>query len=135
MSAVAEFFNSFLDNSNTCPNRGKLLCWPWQKGTRYCVQSSKHVNETYKYSRRPLMFLLLCNVLASPPVPDHSFDKRVLVSKKDNVETKKVFVSCIVGPYAYKKRKVKGDRVTFTCNGCKKHNHYLALQAVCMPRG
>ena len=69
---------------------------------------------------------------------DHSFQMRVLTSKKrvqDSqgeyyVETKKVFVSYVQGPYVFKKKREKGNRVTFTCNGCQKVNRYLSVFAV-----
>ena len=33
----------------------------------------------------------------------------------------------VKGPFTYKKRKVKGGRVTFTCNGYQKLRHYLSV--------
>ena len=64
-----------------------------------------------------------------PSLPPHTFEKRVLQSKKSvhdedigdhTITTKKVFVTFIPGPYVFKKRREKGNRVTFTCNGCQK---------------
>ena len=82
-----------------------------------------------------LLFYLFLQALALPQPPNHSFEKRILVSKttlsdSDNVETKKVFVTLVIGPYSFKKRREKGDRVTFSCNGCQKFKHYLPAVAV-----
>ena len=70
-------------------------------------------------------------------MPPHSFEKRVLLSKKNvhdenlgDHTVKKVFVTYLQGPYVFKKRREKGNRVTFTCNGCQKVNHYLPVVAV-----
>ena len=71
-----------------------------------------------------LCVLSLC--LAMPPPPPHSFDHRVHHSDGD----KKVFITLNIGPYSFKKRREKGKRVTFTCNGCQKFKHYLPVVAV-----
>ena len=86
-----------------------------------------------------LLFYLFLQALALPQPPNHSFEKPILVSKNtlndsDNgehqVETKKVFVTLVIGPYSFKKRREKGDRVTFSCNGCQRFKHYLPAVAV-----
>ena len=86
-----------------------------------------------------LLFFLFLQGLALPQPPNHSFEKRILVSQNtlndsDNgeqfVETKKVFVTLVIGPYTFKKRREKGNRVTFSCNGCQKFKHYLPAVAV-----
>ena len=73
-----------------------------------------------------------------PNLPPHSFEKRVFSSKKvvhdeslgdHTISAKKVFVTFIQGPYVFKKRREKGERVTFTCNGCQKVNKYLPVVA------
>ena len=73
-----------------------------------------------------------------PSLPPHTFEKRVLQSKKSvhdedigdhTITTKKVFVTFIQGPYVFKKRREKGNRVTFTCNGCQKVGKYLPVVA------
>ena len=78
-------------------------------------------------------------VSSLPNLPSHSFEKRIFLSKKtihdnetgDHVETtKKLFVTFVQGPYVFKKRREKGNRVTFSCNGCQKFNHYLPVVAV-----
>ena len=46
------------------------------------------------------------------------------------ITVKKVFITFVQGPYVFKKRREKGNRVTFTCNGCQKVNHYLPVVAV-----
>ena len=78
-------------------------------------------------------------VLSLPSLPPHSFEKRVLMSKKNvhdenvgdhTITVKKVFITFLQGPYVFKKRREKGNRVTFTCNGCQKVNHYLPVVAV-----
>ena len=71
-----------------------------------------------------LCVLALC--LGMPPPPPHSFDHRVHHSDGD----KKVFITLNIGPYSFKKRREKGTRVTFTCNGCQKFKHYLPVVAV-----
>ena len=84
-----------------------------------------------------LFFLSLVWSLRS--LPPHSFEKRVLLSKKNvhdkslgdhTITVKKVFITFVQGPYVFKKRREKGNRVTFTCNGCQKVNHYLPVVAV-----
>ena len=60
------------------------------------------------------------------PVPEHSFDKKVLHS---NTGDKKVFIKFDQGPFTFKKRREKAGRVTFTCNGCQKFNKYLPVVA------
>ena len=71
-----------------------------------------------------LCVLALC--MGMPPPPAHSFDHRVLHRGGD----KKVFIILNIGPYSFKKRREKGNRVTFTCNGCQKFKHYLPVVAV-----
>ena len=61
--------------------------------------------------------------------PNYRFDKRILVKDSDAPEDKKIFVSLISGPYVFKKRKEKGSRITFTCNGCQKHKHVVSAHA------
>ena len=68
-----------------------------------------------------------------PELPKHSFEKRVLVSNKNNEEgvnvtTKTVFVTFQQGAFSFKKKRVKANRVTFTCNGCEKLKHYCSLE-------
>ena len=46
------------------------------------------------------------------------------------ITVKKVFITFVQGPYVFKKRREKGNKVTFTCNGCQKVNHYLPVVAV-----
>ena len=41
-----------------------------------------------------------------------------------------MFITLNIGPYSFKKRREKGKRVTFTCNGCQKFKHYLPVVAV-----
>ena len=86
-----------------------------------------------------LLFLFVLQVWGMPQPPNHSFEKRVFISKKavhdedlgqHVIETKKVFVTYVQGPYTFKKRREKGNRVTFSCNGCQKFQHYLPLVAV-----
>ena len=81
-----------------------------------------------------LLLIFLPFVFCLPSLPSHSFDKRIFLSKKSvyddmvgdhSVTTKKVFITFVQGPYIFKKRREKGNRVTFTCNGCQKVNHYL----------
>ena len=61
--------------------------------------------------------IILLGVLAfcsaMPPPPKHSFEKRVHHVDGDDKGVKKVFVSLIIGPYTFKKRREKNDRVTF----------------------
>ena len=59
-------------------------------------------------------------------MPDYSIEKRIIKPKDDNTYPK-VFVKLVMGLFTYKKRKVKGERVTFTCNGCQKLNHCLSV--------
>ena len=40
-----------------------------------------------------------------------------------------MFVKFLQGPFTFKKRKEKCGRVTFTCNGCQKFNHFLSVFA------
>ena len=61
----------------------------------------------------------------SRPLPTHSFEKRVLKSGAG----KKVFVKFIQGPFTFKKRREKANRVVFSCNGCEKFSHYLPVFA------
>ena len=61
----------------------------------------------------------------SRPVPNHSFEKRVLKSGAG----KKVFVKFVQGPFIFKKRREKANRVVFSCNGCEKFSHYLPVFA------
>ena len=78
-----------------------------------------------------IYFLFLVGLVStSPPIPKHSFEKRVL--EKPNGGDKKVFVSFVQGPYTFKKRREKAGRVIFSCNGCQKFDHYLP---VCATRG
>ena len=83
-----------------------------------------------------LLVLLLGGISSLPDVPDHSFEKRVLSSKvsvtnetenSEEIPVKKVFVKFVQGPFTFKKRKEKCGRVTFTCNGCQKFNHFLSV--------
>ena len=85
-----------------------------------------------------LLLLFLGKLFGLPGVPQHSFEKRATQSKifaddetncSANVPAKKVFVKLHVGPFTFKKRKAKGGRITFTCDGCQRYNHYLAVQA------
>ena len=86
-----------------------------------------------------LLLIFLPFVFCLPSLPSHSFDKRIFLSKKSvyddvvgdhSVTTKKVFITFFQGPYIFKKRREKGNRVTLTCNGCQKVNHYLPVVAV-----
>ena len=87
-----------------------------------------------------LLFFIFLQVSSLPDLPAHSFEKRVFLSKKtvhdggeggDHLEiSKKVFITFVQGPYVFKKRREKGERVTFTCNSCQKFNHYLPVVAV-----
>ena len=72
------------------------------------------------------------------PLPDqrvpHSFNKRVVEKNSggngSTISDKKVFVTLkIQGIFTYKKRKVKGNRVTFTCNGCQKLKKCISVMA------
>ena len=85
-----------------------------------------------------LLVLLLGEIFGLPDVPEHSFEKRVINSKisvenetdcSDTIPVKKVFVKFLQGPFTFKKRKEKCGRVTFTCNGCQRFNHFLSVQA------
>ena len=85
-----------------------------------------------------LLVLLLGGISSLPEVPEHSFEKRVLTSKvsvtnetenSEKIPVKKVFVKFVQGPFTFKKRKEKCGRVTFTCNGCQKFNHFLSVLA------
>ena len=80
-----------------------------------------------------LVLCLVSQVIGLPVMPDHSFDKRVLVKKDDNGAeipgSKKVFVTFVHGCFAFKKKRQKANRVTFTCNSCAKLNHYLPVVA------
>ena len=61
------------------------------------------------------IYFLVGLVSTSPPIPKHSFEKRVL--EKPNGGDKKVFVSFVQGPYTFKKLREKAGRVIFSCNG------------------
>ena len=83
-----------------------------------------------------LVLSLFPIIWCMPNFPPHSFEKRVFSSKKvvhdeslgdHTISVKKVFVTFIQGPYVFKKRREKGERVTFTCNGCQKVNKYLPV--------
>ena len=83
-----------------------------------------------------LLLIFLPFVFCLPSLPSHSFDKRIFLSKKSvyddvvgdhSVTTKKVFITFVQGPYIFKKRRENRNRVTFTCNGCQKVNHYLVV--------
>ena len=87
-----------------------------------------------------ILFLLLGGIFGVPNIPEHHFEKRVIDSKQSaenenetitsaDISAKKIFVKLHVGPFTFKKRKVKGGRITFTCNGCQKFNHFLSVQA------
>ena len=87
-----------------------------------------------------ILVLLLGGIFGVPNIPEHHFEKRVLDSKQSaenenetntlaDISAKKIFVKLHVGPFTFKKRKVKGGRITFTCNGCQKFNHFLSVQA------
>ena len=85
-----------------------------------------------------LVLSLFPIIWCMPNLPPHSFEKRVFSSKKvvhdeslgdHTISVKKVFVTFIQGPYLFKKRRKKGERVTFTCNGCQKVNKYLPVVA------
>ena len=83
-----------------------------------------------------LLFLsvLIALTFCLPELPKHSFETRVLLNhKKDdesvNVTSKKVFVTFKQGSFSFKKKRVKANRVTFTCNGCEKFKHYLPVMA------
>jgi hypothetical protein len=82
-----------------------------------------------------LLLFLFSQVFSLPQPPDHSFVKKVVSSKSavanetvDPVK-KKVFVKFVQGPYTFKKRREKANRVTFSCNGCEKFMHYLPVMA------
>ena len=81
-----------------------------------------------------LVFFLLHQVIGLPPLPKHSFDKRVLVKKNNSrleiPGLKKVFITFIQGCFTFKRKREKAKRVTFTCNGCDKLHHYLPVVAV-----
>ena len=94
----------------------------------------------YKITMNLNIFVLwfLPIIWCLPSLPPHTFEKRVLQSKKSvhdedigdhTITTKKVFVTFIQGPYVFKKRREKGNRVTFTCNGCQKVGKYLPVVA------
>ena len=84
-----------------------------------------------------VILLFISVVLGTPPLPNHSFVKKVIFSGKSvsndtedvDTRTKKVFVKFVQGPYTFKKRREKADRVVFTCNGCDKFKHYLPVFA------
>ena len=85
-----------------------------------------------------ILVLFLGGIFGVPNIPEHHFEKRVLDSKQSaenetntsaDISAKKIFVKLHVGPFTFKKRKVKGGRITFTCNGCQKFNHFLSVQA------
>ena len=81
-----------------------------------------------------LLLFLFSQVSPSPQPPDHSFVKKVVSSKASvNDDTtsviKKVFIKFVQGPFTFKKRREKGNRVTFSCNGCEKYSHYLPVMA------
>ena len=82
-----------------------------------------------------LLFFLLSTVISLPQPPDHSFVKKVLKSRSHEANetsdtcNKKVFIKFVQGPYTFKKRREKANRVTFSCNGCEKFSHYLPVFA------
>ena len=74
-----------------------------------------------------LLVLLLEGIFGIPDIPEHHFEKRVLYSKQSDenenntladISAKIIFVKLHVGPFSFKKRKVKGGMINFTCNGC-----------------
>ena len=73
--------------------------------------------------------------MSLPKPPDHSFVKKVLKSKSHEANetsdtcNKKVFIKFVQGPYTFKKRREKANRVTFSCNGFEKLSHYLPVFA------
>ena len=78
--------------------------------------------------------LFVVQYFCVPPLPLHSFEKRVLRAKGNTSESagtssKKVFVTFKQGCYTFKKKRVKANRITFNCNGCDKLNHYLPVMA------
>ena len=78
-----------------------------------------------------ILLFLINQVFPLPQPPDHSFVKKVIKSKESvgnetsDSSSKKVFVKFVQGPYTFKKRREKGNRLTFSCNGCEKYSHYL----------
>ena len=74
-----------------------------------------------------LLLSVVSLTLPLPPPPDHSFVKRVVESR--NSGDKKVFVKFVQGPFTFKKRRQKGNRVVFSCNGCEKYSLYLPVMA------
>ena len=86
---------------------------------------------------RLVFFFLISQIYGLPEPPNDSFEKKISISKKTvsdetgqhEIEIKKVFVKFIQGCYTFKKRREKAGRVTFTCNGCEKFDHYLSVSA------
>jgi hypothetical protein len=87
-----------------------------------------------------ILVLLLGGKFGVPNIHEHHFEKRVLDSKQSvenenetntsaDISAKKIFGKLHVGLFTFKKRKVKGGRITFTCNGCQKFKHFLSVQA------
>ena len=82
-----------------------------------------------------ILLFLINQVFPLPQPPDHSFVKKVIKSKESvgnetsDSSSKKVFVKFVQGPFTFKKRREKGNRLTFSCNGCEKFSHYLPVMA------
>ena len=103
---------------------------PWESNSAH-PDLPLWVNHSYTVIRASMKFLLFFFLLVSqvapaPQPPDYAFVKKVL-SAKDSVSDdtpvvdKKVFIKFVQGPYTFKKRREKGNRVTFSCNGCEKY--------------
>ena len=82
-----------------------------------------------------LLLFLFSHISPLPQPPEYSFVKKVVSSKPsvsnetDTSSHKKVFIKFVQGPFTFKKRREKGNRVTFTCNGCENYSHYLPVMA------
>ena len=79
-----------------------------------------------------ILVLFLGGIFGVPNIPEHHFEKRVLDSKQSaenetntsaDICAKKIFIKLRVGPFTFKKRKVKGG------NGCQKFNNFVSVQA------